>query len=138
LLRNNQYLPTVYEPIIKKTLETIESLPEHDIEEKEEEKLLLIEYLGKILDKFKQSLRKCHVPCKVIFTLRKLKALKPPVDKSLRSSLVYQICCPRCNACYVGQICRDLLIRFKEHRRSPMCHCELSIDDVNILAVSLS
>jgi len=36
LLRNNQYPPTFYEPIIKKTLETIvstrESLPEHDVE----------------------------------------------------------------------------------------------------------
>ena len=149
LLRNNQYPPTFYEPIIKKTLEKIVNAKEPTSVQENEEKLVFVEYRGKVSDQFKRSLQKCNVPAKVIFTLRKLKtclpSLKPPVDKSLRSSVVYQICCPRCKACYVGQTGRHLLSRFKEHRRnsSPVgnhfssCNCTVSIDDVTILAVSL-
>ena len=114
-----------------------------------EKKLVFIEYRGKVSEQFQRSLQKCNAPCKIIFTLRKVKtclpSLKPSVEKALRSSLVYKICCPRCSACYVGQTRRHLLSRFKEHRReqSPVgkhfadCNCVLSMNDVSILAVSL-
>ena len=35
--------------------------------------------------------------------------------KSLKSRIVYQIFCARCQECYVGQTDRHLLKRFKEH-----------------------
>ena len=34
----------------------------------------------------------------------------------LKSRLVYQITCPGCQACYVGQTRRHLISRFKEHK----------------------
>ena len=52
-------------------------------------------------------------------TLRKAKtvlpSLKPPVEKELRSGVVYKIECPRCQACYVGQTVRHLKTRISEH-----------------------
>ena len=80
--------------------------------------------------------------------LRKLKtvmpSLKPPVEKVLRSGVIYKIECPRCQACYVGQTGRHLITRFKEHqnRRSPVkahfseCNVPLELDHVEILASS--
>ena len=81
-------------------------------------------------------------------TLRKLKtvmpSLKPPVEKALRSGVVYQISCPRCKACYVGQTGRHLTTRFKEHqsKKGPVkthfseCGVPLELDMVEILASS--
>jgi len=45
-----------YGPIIEKKLKTVsarESLPEQEIEEKEEEMFVFIEYLGTVSDQFK-------------------------------------------------------------------------------------
>ena len=56
----------------------------------------------------------------MVMTLRKLKtvlpSLKPPVEKMIRSGVVYQIKCPRCNSSYVGQTSRHLQTRIAEHR----------------------
>ena len=43
-------------------------------------------------------------------------SLKPPVDKLLKSRVIYKITCPRCDACYVGATTRHLQTRVKEHR----------------------
>ena len=55
----------------------------------------------------------------IVSTLRKVKtilpSLKPPVDKAFKSNVVYQIMCPRCQSCYVGQTFRHMLTHFKEH-----------------------
>ena len=60
------------------------------------------------------------MPCKVIFTLRKLKtltpSLKPSVERTLRSGVIYKIQCPRCTACYVGATTRHVITRFKEQK----------------------
>jgi len=81
-------------------------------------------------------------------TLRKLKttlpSLKPPVEKFLRSGVVYEINCASCNAAYVGQTARHLRTRFWEHQkkdapvRKHMDRCEFkcTMDNVNILASS--
>ena len=67
-----------------------------------------------------------NAPCRVIFTLRKLKtvlpSLKPPIDQLFKSKVVYQIKCPGCNASYVGQTCRHLTTRLNEHltRKGPV------------------
>ena len=159
LLLNNQFPPTFFEPIIEKTLSKIIKRNKIDIDDGEEEeqgekeekddvKMMFVEYRGKVSEKFQQSLMKCSAPVKVIFTMRKLRSvmpsLKPMVDQSLRSGIVYKISCPRCDACYVGQTTRHLLIRTKEHERknAPVgshlsrCNGSVKIDDVIILAAS--
>ena len=84
--------------------------------------MFFMSYRGKVSEKFEQSLKKINAPCKVIFTLKKLKnclpSLKPFVDDSLKSGVVYQIKCPQCSLCYVGQTSRHLISRVKEHRRN--------------------
>ena len=153
MLQNNQYPPWFYEPIIKTTLEIIvtnqtKKSEEEKTEENDtnDEKLLFLQFRGKVSEKFERALKKLDTPCKVIFTLRKLKtvmpSLKAPVDKSLRSKVVYQISCPCCAACYVGQTSRHLLYRIKEHQRqsSPvgahfrLCNVVVTMDDVKIIA----
>jgi len=85
-------------------------------------KLIFLQYRGKVTEKFEYSLKTMKLPIKVILTLRKLKtvlpSLKPSVDKSFKSGIVYQITFPRCNSRYVGQSVRHLLTRIKEHSRT--------------------
>ena len=45
-------------------------------------------------------------------------SVKPPVEKLLKSKVVYKIPCSRCDACYVGQTTRHLITRFKEHKKN--------------------
>ena len=96
-------------------------------------------------EKFEQSLKRLQVPCIVINTLKKLKTvlppLKPPVEKFLKSKVVYKISCSRCDVCYVRQTTRHLITCFKEHKRSgPMgahmrsCNEILTTENVNIIA----
>ena len=58
------------------------------------------------------------VPWRMIFTMRKLKtltpSLKPPVERNLKSGVVYKMQCPRCTACYAGATTRHVITRFKE------------------------
>ena len=81
--------------------------------------LLFIQYRGKPSESYASDIKKTGVPVKIIFTLRKLKtvtpSLKPPIEKALRSKVVYKFTCPRCEACYVGATSRHLTTRFKEH-----------------------
>ena len=108
-----------------------------------------VEYRGKVSDQLQRLLHKLNAPCRVIFTLRKLKTVLPPlktnVDKPFRSWVVYKIKCPRCFSCYVGFTCRHLITRIKEHcsPRAPVsihmtnvCSISLSIDHVEIIASS--
>ena len=108
--------------------------------------LLFVQYRGKCTEAYAQSLRRCNAPCTIVMTLRKLRTVlpsfKPPVDKMIRSGTVYQIQCPCCKACYVGQTSRHLQARFREHinntgpvkRHAEKCRTSLSPDDVTILA----
>ena len=152
ILENNQFPKSFYEPIISKTLSKIieDGDGDADVEEEndeEEKKMFFMNYRGKVSEKFEQSLKKINAPCKVIFTLKKLKtcmpSLKPSVEKSFKSGVVYQIKCPRCSSCYVGQTSRHLIYRIKEHRRNgPVashmmeCNCDLTMDIVTILCSS--
>ena len=81
--------------------------------------LLFVQYRGKCSEKYASEIKKTGVQVKIIFTLRKLKtvtpSLKPPIEKALRSKVVYQFNCSRCEACYVGATSRHLQTRFKEH-----------------------
>ena len=120
ILENNQYPKSFYDPIIKKCLSAIiEPREKVDEEDQNDKKLIFIPYRGKLSENFEMSLKKLNAPCKVVFTLKKVKSLlpslKPSVKKSLKSGVVYRINCPRCNACYVGQTDRHWITRFKEH-----------------------
>ena len=121
ILENNQYPPKFYEGIIHDTLTRIvEGKPKKEREEQEDPYFLFLQYRGKCSETYARDLRKTGVPCKVIFTLRKLKtltpSLKPPVERTLRSGVIYKIQCPRCTACYVGATTRHVITRFKEQK----------------------
>ena len=80
---------------------------------------LFVQYRGKSSEKYASEIKKTGVPVKIIFTLRKLKtvtpSLKQPIEKALRSKVVYKFTCSSCKACYVGATARHLQCRFKEH-----------------------
>ena len=157
VLERNQYPPAFYEPIINQTLEAIistpesppsESIPSQSPEKSDKAHELRIQYRGKCTEDYARALHKINAPCVIVMTLRKLKtvlpSLKPSVEKMLRSGVVYEITCPRCTACYVGETCRHLQTRFKEHiqRIGPMrkhlaqCRTSLEEKDVDILQQS--
>ena len=106
---------------------------------------MFIQYRGKSTEHYAHALHNLEVPCTVVMTLRKAKtvlpSLKPPVEKELRSGVVYKIECPRCQACYVGQTVRHLKTRIADHRsRGPVkehflkCDSEISFEYIDILA----
>ena len=167
MLLKNQYPPSFFEPIINQTLNKIiqpnsESNNEDDdddtskdvesdtniemtVRDKDAFKLF-VQYRGKATEHFARALHQCEAPCTVVMTLRKLKtvmpSLKPPVEKDLRSGVVYQITCPRCQACYVGQTGRHLITRFREHknRKGPVkthfAQCQVSVEMTNVEILS--
>ena len=133
---------------MRKIFERNADVIEQDAEEQEvEKKLLFVQYRGRLSDHYERELRKLNAPCKVVFTMRKLKtclpSLKSHFEKCFKSGVVYQIKCSRCDSCYVGQTTRHLITRLKEHQRSgPVrnhlneCRASLEIDNVNILCSS--
>ena len=80
----------------------------NNVEEKDKFRFF-VQYRGKSSDQFAKALHDCDAPVRVVMTLRKLRtvlpSLKPPVENVMRSRVIYQIECPRCQACYVG--CTD-------------------------------
>ena len=128
ILDNNQYPTNFYEPIISDTINRIltqqeseNSTTESIKEEEVPSHFVFLQYRGKPCENYVQSMRIRGAPCKVALTLRKLKtvlpSLKVDVEKRLRSRVVYNLSCSRCQARYVGQTDRHLLTRFKEHLR---------------------
>ena len=141
-----------YEPIIKATLNNIIQHPTSEksnnqatSETTSKKHPLIVQYRGKCTEDYARALHRCSAPCMIIMTLRKLKttmpSLKPPVEKMLRSGVVYKITCPRCNACYVGQTSRHLQTRFREHLNNSgpvknhllKCNTKIAEDDIEIL-----
>ena len=103
--------------------------------------MLFVQYRGKCTEDYAQSLHKINAPCRIVMTLRKLKtvlpSLKNPVEKMMKSNVVYNITCPRCQSCYVGQTRRQLQRRFSEHLskgpvKTHMECCNVTIDHRNI------
>ena len=154
ILEHNQYPPNFYDPIMKETLNNIIQEPEYQQKEDQPTEKnsavrkvpIMIQYRGKCTEEYAQALHRCNAPCTVIMTLRKLKttmpSLKPPVEKMLRSGIVYKVTCPCCTACYVGQSSRHLQTRFREHTRNPgpmknhlyQCNTTITEEDVSILS----
>ena len=111
-----------------------------------QKKLLFIQYRGKCTEDYARSLHRVKAPCTIVMTLRKLKtvlpSLKTPVEKSLRSGVVYKIACPRCQSCYVGATTRHWKTRFNEHMKPSAgvkkhlrkCNAFVQFADTEILA----
>ena len=124
ILEENQYPPTFYGPLIRRALYNIfvgkEQLQVRETTSNITKKILRVQYRGKSTERYARALHKINAPCTVVMTLRKLKtalpSLKPPVAMFLKSGIVYEIQCPCCKACYVGQSGRHLQERFTEHR----------------------
>ena len=156
VLERNQYPSAFYDPLIKRTLQKIiepnqkDEAGDEDESEAEEKKMFVLQYRGKVSEKFEKSLIKLDAPCRVVFTIKKLKtvlpSLKAPVPMNLKSGIVYEICCSRCKSCYVGQTSRHLQTRIKEHSKQSSilgshfksCNNTLSMDDVKVLSMSKS
>ena len=170
ILEANQYPPAFYEPIIHATLSAIFSPQEetstltqqqHPLATQEttvpqpspeettstmQKHKLFVQYRGKCTEDYAQALHRANAPCTVVMTLRKLKtmlpSLKPPVEKTLRSGVVYKLSCPRCQSCYVGQTIRHLRTRFSEHqtpsaavaKHLSCCQTTLTCQETEILA----
>ena len=172
ILTNNQYPERFFQPIIEKTLARLQKAEDdssntsvdssdscvslvvsshdligyqHNIDKYDLFKFF-VQYRGKVSEHFANALHACGAPCMLVFTLRKLKTvmppLKPSVEKELKSGLVYKIECPRCQACYVGQTARHLQTRMREHKnnKGPVkthfaeCDSIFTLDCVTILA----
>ena len=103
ILANNQCPSLFFDPIIKKCLTNtlIKNVQEEESEPEvdEEYKMLFVQYRGRFSEKCERSLKKMKAPCKLIFTLRKVKTvlpfLKPWIEKALKCGVVYQIKCSR-------------------------------------------
>ena len=151
-MEKNQYPPTFYDPIIRQALSDImgivpdkQSLPTDQTTNTTERNKLIIQYRGKCTEEYAHALHKIQAPCVIVMTLRKLKtvlpSLKPSVEKLMKSGVIYQLTCPRCSACYVGQTSRHMITRFKEHtqRSGPMkshlsqCNTHLTDEHIDIL-----
>ena len=160
VLEWNQYPPAFYNAIIEQTISDIlskapESTTTKDVgnhatnESAPAKTLLFVQYRGKVTEDFARALHRAEAPCNIVFTMRKLRtvlpSLKPAVEKRLRGSVVYQLKCSRCNACYVGQTDRHFCTRLKEHQRrksQPIyrhfqrCRAKLKLENTEFLAAT--
>ena len=76
-----------------------------------------VQYRGNITQNFASRLKKlCDIH--IIFTTRKLRTclstLKSPLDKNLKSHVVYKVACNGCSSIYVGQTSRHVTTRVSE------------------------
>ena len=153
MLKANQYPEEYIERTISETLTNIiekqnkEQDQNKDEEKKKEDILFFVNFRGKITEEYCKQLKKicfdkespaANIPIKIIMTTRKLKtvlpSLKPPVDKVLKSDVVYKITCSLCKQSYVGKTERHLTTRFREHilREGPMkTHAEGCGEELN-------
>ena len=150
---------TFYEPIIKEALTKIliakTTTPQNSTAEGNEQPesiskhMIFIQYREKCTEDYARALHRLKAPCTMVMTLRKLKtvllSLKPPVDKKIRSCIVYKFNCPRCGACYVGATTRHICIRLGEHMKPSAaarkhfkaCNANrITTEDVEVLASS--
>ena len=151
ILEKNQYPPPFYEEVIAKTLEKIVGPQEHNeqIDGNEEDTsgqkryIVTMQFRGSTTEQFVRKLKACGAPIQVILTLRKLRSclpsLKAPVDKLMKSDVVYKITCSRCKTCYVGKTSRHLATQFAEHRTHSggpvvqhMKECRVEVKDLDV------
>ena len=123
ILDKNQYPRSFYDPLIRDTISKLVAPQNQETDTtlaaEDPKHLMFLQYRGRITEEFQRTLKHLEVPCVVVSTMRKLRSvlppLKPAVEKSLKSRVVYKITCSRCSSCYVGQTDRHVSTRFKEH-----------------------
>ena len=108
MLEKNQYPSNFYEPIIRDTIEKIVlKSGKNEEDDQQDSYRIKLQYRGFATEQFVKRLKESGVPVQVVLTVQKIKStlpsLKPTVPKMLKSNVVYEIKCPRCNACYVGK-----------------------------------
>ena len=70
--------------------------------------------------------------------------VETPIEKMIKSGVIYEIQCPRCKSSYVGQTSRHLKTRFAEHRtregpvKKHFRDCGVAIDDSHISIIGAS
>ena len=131
ILMKNQYPPDFYNPIIEDAIKKIQSQTQQtEATEQTEQRpqtgevttkhCMRVQYRGALTDQFVRDLFKSKVPVQPVVTLRKSRTfvsqLKVKVPDEISSRVVYQLTCPSCGACYVGQTSRHTCTRLGEHR----------------------
>ena len=129
VLDKKQYPSSFYDPIITETLQKIDApIVEQEpiqnqnnpTEESTPKYLFKIQYRGTVTDSFVKTLYNIKAPVLPVITIRKIRTfvstLKAKVPDEIASRVVYQITCPSCHACYVGQTDRHTCTRFGEHK----------------------
>ena len=129
---SNQYPPAFYKPVVRETmLKMMESENTNNLNTswrpavnrttREKPVFCFLVPWKRIRSKREETARVHHNNC--VYNQKKLKSvrssLKSPVHKMLASRVVYQIECPGCNACNVGQfgvIWSNGLLNMPEHR----------------------
>ena len=154
----NQYPPEFFEPIIGETVNKIQTQAQQTEAAVQSEQnpqpvvestkhCMLIQYRGSLTDQFVRNMHESKVPVQPVVTLRKIRTfvsqLKVKVPDNISSRVVYEIRCPSCHACYVGQTIRHTCTRLGEHRTKrkqpirihfePCANRLAQMDDVRIL-----
>ena len=153
----NQYPPNFYELIISAAIEKIvkpcnEKVNSDDANNKNSPAKvnLIVRYRCLPTENFIKQMRRSKALIQLFATLQKQKnflpSLKPTVEQELRNSVVYEITCPGCHACYVRETSRHMIACFKEHsnqKNKPVrkyfdicIGAKLQTSDVQILASS--
>ena len=122
LKRTKLACPHEYKRLKDENESRVDDIPDCLLVLSEKEKYMFcINYRGKPIEKLAHSFKKLNAPCRVIMKTRKLKtalpSLKPTIPKMLRSSVVYKIDCPGCDASYIGETLRLLQQSLREHLR---------------------
>ena len=131
ILVKNQYPPEFYEPIIGEAMNKIQAQAqqtEGTVQTEQQPQTagestkycMLVQYRGALTDQFVRNLYESKVPVQPVVTLRKIRTfvsqLKVKVPDEISSRVVYEITCPSCGACYVGQTSRHTCTRLGEHK----------------------
>ena len=94
MLEKNQYSPSLYDPIIKKTLDSIIGEVKHPTEKSSIHSntrpgkiALFMQYRGKCTMDYARALHISNAPCTIIMTLKKLKTVSPSLSHQWRRCL---------------------------------------------------
>ena len=151
ILHDNQYPSDFYEPLIRAAMHELYNPPEiSEVQSEEDEgpkQLVFLQYWGKVTDKYVRTLNIIKAPCKTILTLPKLVRLSYQLlrykSQLFQSPIAYKLLCPLCQACYVGQTNRHLLVQYKDYcqpskpfcKHIGLCAVSPSFDDKNDVSI---
>ena len=124
ILLDNRYQNEFMTSVIHDTLDRIitkscENKSQNFMDKAEGKMLFSIQFRGPETLNFMKKLINNYVPIIPVYTTKKLRyvmpSLKPRIEKSMRSQIVYMIKCPKCMDYYVGMTFRHLCTRISEH-----------------------